>query len=99
MQDWGERFSGALVFTDIEGSSLLWEAHGNRFAQALEAHNAIIAQVCEAHGGRVVNEEGDAFFLALAEANEALAFALRAQTETLRAALDEPFASEEVKVA
>jgi len=81
MQDWGERFSGAFVFTDIEGSSLLWEAHGNRFAQALEAHNAIISQVCEAHGGRVVNEEGDALFLAFPDADSSLAFALHAQDE------------------
>jgi len=81
MQHWGERFSGALVFTDIEGSSLLWEVHGNRFAQALEAHNAIIAQVCEAHGGRVVNEEGDALFLAFPDADSSLAFALQAQDQ------------------
>ena len=71
----------ALVFTDIEGSSQIWEEFGQRIVGALEAHNEILRVSCEAHGGRVIKEEGDAFFMAFPEAEEALSFAVQAQDE------------------
>ena len=52
-----------FVFTDIEGSSALWERLGNRFMAAVETHNLLIDEACQRHGGSIVKEEGDAFFL------------------------------------
>lgn len=81
MSELDDRFYGALVFTDIEGSSGLWEAHPRTFVNALNEHNRILADACARHGGRVVKEEGDAFFLAFPDAGSALRFAIEAQNE------------------
>lgn len=69
----------ALVFTDIEGSSQLWERWGGAFLKALEAHDALLTETCRECGGQVVKNEGDAFFLVFDEPRSALQFALRAQ--------------------
>ncbi len=81
MPDRADRFYGALVFTDIEESSSMWEAYPTTFVEALDLHNRILTEACERHDGRVVSEEGDAFFLAFASTDSALMFAIEAQTE------------------
>ena len=83
MAELRDRFYGALVFTDIEGSSALWEAYPRSLVRALDEHNRIIRDACVRHNGRVIKEEGDAFFLALPSAEEAVQFALEAQSELL----------------
>lgn len=69
----------ALVFTDIEDSSRLWEEHGERFMEAVEAHNALLREVCAAQGGSVIKEEGDAFFLVFSDPVCAATFAVQGQ--------------------
>lgn len=81
MSELDDRFYGALVFTDIEGSSGLWEVHPRTFVGALNEHNRVMAEACAGHGGRVVKEEGDAFFLVFPDADSAVRFALEAQSE------------------
>lgn len=73
----------AFVFTDIEGSSQLWERHSGAFLKAMEAHDRLLCDLCRDLGGQVVKNEGDAFFLVFREGPAALRFTLRGQ-EMLR---------------
>jgi predicted ATPase/class 3 adenylate cyclase/Tfp pilus assembly protein PilF len=68
-----------LVFTDIEGSSTLWERHGETFAPVLDAHNRLLRAAAVRWHGAEVKNEGDAFFLSFAKASDALRFAVEAQ--------------------
>jgi predicted ATPase/class 3 adenylate cyclase len=53
-----------FLFTDIEGSTRLWETAPEAMAVALEQHNRLLTGVIEDHGGVVVTSrgEGDSFF-------------------------------------
>ena len=48
-----------FLFTDIEGSSRLWEQLPDRMGAALARHDAILRESVEAHRGRVVKMLGD----------------------------------------
>ena len=63
-----------FLFTDIEGSTRLWETVPEAMEVALERHNRLIAGVIEDHGGVVVTSrgEGDSFFAAFASAVSAV---------------------------
>ena len=50
-----------LLFTDIEGSTRLWETHPDAMATALQRHDAVLRQVIGAHEGYVFKTVGDAF--------------------------------------
>lgn len=79
-----------LVFTDIEGSTSLWERHRDQFKPVLEQHNALMRDAATRQGGYEVKTEGDAFFLAFPAALPAVRFALDAQSrlESLKAGSD-----------
>jgi predicted ATPase/class 3 adenylate cyclase len=69
-----------LLFSDVEGSTRLLEKLGpTRYAQALELHRQLLRAAFEAHEGYEVDYEGDAFFVAFARADDAVAAAVRAQ--------------------
>ena len=69
-----------LMFTDIEGSTLLWEAHGNEvMAEVIQAHNTILRAANSAWGGREILSEGDAFFFIFPTASAAVMCALEIQ--------------------
>ncbi|MCC6574845.1 MAG: tetratricopeptide repeat protein [Planctomycetes bacterium] len=68
-----------LVFTDIEGSTLLWERHGDAFAGYLAAHNKLISDAAARLNGYVVKTEGDAFFLVFKRPLDAANFAVEVQ--------------------
>ena len=53
-----------FLFTDIEGSTRLWETVPEAMEVALEQHNRLLTGVIERHGGVVVTSrgEGDSFF-------------------------------------
>jgi predicted ATPase/class 3 adenylate cyclase len=72
-----------LVFTDIEGSSALWETHHQAFTPVLEAHNRILRSAAALWQGVEVKTEGDAFFLAFERASDAVQFAVEAQRSLL----------------
>ncbi len=40
-----------FLFTDIEGSTRLWERDATTMWSALEQHNAILGDAIRAHGG------------------------------------------------
>jgi len=53
------RFISTFLFTDIEGSTRLWEREPARMQQALAMHDQLARAVVEQHGGRVVKTTGD----------------------------------------
>ena len=65
-----------FLFRDIEGSTrLLHELGPERYADALHAHRLILRKAFSTHGGVEVDTQGDAFFVAFATADGALAAA------------------------
>ena len=49
-----------LLFTDIVGSTRLWEQHGDAFIPVWQAHDAIVRDGIRRFGGYEVKSEGDA---------------------------------------
>lgn len=68
-----------LVFTDIQGSSDLWEKHRAAFQPVLAEHNRLMRAAAARWNGYEVKTEGDAFFLSFARASDAVQFAVEAQ--------------------
>ena len=73
-----------FLFTDIEGSTRAWEEHQSArgpsgMARGLARHNAIITGVATANGGYVFKTIGDAFCIAFATADDALATSIDVQ--------------------
>jgi predicted ATPase/class 3 adenylate cyclase len=62
----------SFVFTDIEGSTRLFRRIGDRYPMVLERHHEILRAVWSAYGGAEVKTEGDAFFVAFADATDAI---------------------------
>lgn len=72
--------TSTLMFTDIEGSTLLWEKYGNEImADVLAAHNAILRQANAEWNGQEIGNEGDAFCFLFSTAQAAVRCALDAQ--------------------
>jgi predicted ATPase/class 3 adenylate cyclase len=68
-----------LLFTDIEGSTKLWEAHPDTMRGTLARHDAIMRTAIESCEGYVFKTIGDAFCAAFATAAQAIAAMLSAQ--------------------
>ena len=68
-----------FLFTDIEGSTRLWESQQAAMQAALPRHDALVRQCIAAHNGHVFKTGGDAFCAAFHTAPDALAAALEAQ--------------------
>src|SRR5687767_10122312 len=78
--DFLARPSGVVtfLFTDIEGSTRLWEEHPDHMGAALARHDSILRGVMEANGGFIFQTAGDSFRVAFFTAREALDAALAA---------------------
>src|SRR5919106_793844 len=68
-----------FLFTDIEGSTRLLDALGDRYPAVLETHQAILREAFAARGGIDVSTEGDSFFVVFRSAPQAVAAAVEAQ--------------------
>jgi class 3 adenylate cyclase len=68
-----------FLFTDIEGSTRLWEHFPDDMPAALGRHDDILRDAIADHQGAVFRTVGDAFFAAFAAALPALQAALAAQ--------------------
>jgi predicted ATPase/class 3 adenylate cyclase len=68
-----------FLFTDIEGSTRLWEAAPEAMSHALARHDRILRHAIETNNGRVFKTIGDAFCAVFGTASEAVAAALAAQ--------------------
>ncbi|MBN1484886.1 MAG: tetratricopeptide repeat protein [Chloroflexia bacterium] len=82
-----QEVSVTFLFTDIEGSTRLWEQYPEAMQAALARHDEIMRRAIEGHGGRVFKTLGDAFYACFETAPAALAAALEAQ----QALHDEPW--------
>jgi DNA-binding SARP family transcriptional activator/class 3 adenylate cyclase len=65
--------------SDIEGSTRLLKRLKRAYAQVLADHARIVREAAAAHGGREIDTQGDAFFLAFSRAREAVAAAAAIQ--------------------
>jgi class 3 adenylate cyclase len=83
-----------FLFTDIEGSTQLWEKFPEQMAAELRRHNTLLRQAIEAHGGYVFKTVGDQFCAAFANAYDALSAAIEVQ----RALINEPWDGPDIKV-
>jgi predicted ATPase/class 3 adenylate cyclase len=83
-----------LLFTDIEGSTLLAREVGDRWAELVARHHAILRSAIESNEGFVDGVEGDAFFAIFDSARGGVAAAIDAQ----RALRSEPWPGPAVKV-
>ena len=77
-----------FLFTDIVGSTTLWELQREAMHVSLARHDALLRRCIEQHGGYVVKTTGDGFHAAFANATDAIEAAIAAQ-KALRA---EPWA-------
>jgi len=68
-----------LLFSDIEGSTRLLHALGEAYGQVLGEHHRLLREVWPAHDGVEVDTEGDAFFVAFADPDQAVQAAIAAQ--------------------
>jgi class 3 adenylate cyclase/energy-coupling factor transporter ATP-binding protein EcfA2 len=68
-----------FLFTDIEGSTRLLHALGDRYAQVLADHRRLLRAAIARNSGVEVDTQGDSFFVAFAAASEALAAAEESQ--------------------
>ena len=64
-----------FLFTDIEGSTRLLHELGDGYAEALAEHRRVLREAFARHGGVEVDTQGDAFFVAFADAADAVAAA------------------------
>ncbi len=68
-----------FLFSDVEGSTRLWEQRPDAMPAALQAHDTLLRTAIEARGGHVFKTVGDAFCAAFARADDALLAALAIQ--------------------
>ena len=57
-----------FLFTDLEGSTRLWEEHSDGMRDALALHDEILRDAVEKRGGHVVKTTGDGLHAAFATA-------------------------------
>jgi class 3 adenylate cyclase len=76
-----DRPSGTVtfLFTDIEGSTRLWEERPDEMRTALAEHDALVRAAIESHGGYVFSTGGDGFASAFSRAADAGDAARKAQ--------------------
>jgi predicted ATPase/class 3 adenylate cyclase len=83
-----------FLFTDLEGSTRLWEQHPESMKGALARHDEILRDAVESHHGHVVKMTGDGIHAAFATAHDAVDAALEAQ----RALNEEQWSAADLRV-
>ena len=72
-----------FLFTDIEGSTRLWENNAPAMQAALARHDELLRWAIEERGGYIFKTVGDAFCCAFWTATEALEASLESQRSLL----------------
>lgn len=85
----GEDAALTFLFTDIEGSSALWEQDPAAMRVALELHDDLVRRVADDSGGSIFSAGGDGFGLAYETATGAVVGARTLQIELATAAWPE----------
>ena len=68
-----------FLFTDIEGSTGLWEAFPESMRVAVQRHDSILHSAFDDHGGYVFSIGGDGFGAAFARVGDGISAAVSAQ--------------------
>jgi len=68
-----------FLFTDIEGSTRLWERDATAMRSTLNRHDEILRSAIQGHGGYIFKTVGDAFCAAFGSASNAMEAALKIQ--------------------
>ena len=73
--------TGTVTFfiSDIEGSTLLWEAHPQGMRAALARHDEILRTAVESNGGSVIKTTGDGLYAVFPAAHDAATAAIESQ--------------------
>lgn len=74
-----------IIYTDVQGSTALWEADPMSMKKATDIHDSIIRRCYSDYKGYEITTEGDAFNIAFQHPSDAIAFALKAQLALYRA--------------
>ena len=61
-----------IVFTDIEGSTSLWDTDEAQMRTAHQAHNQSLTEVLEGSGGNIVKDKGDGFIALFGDPSKAV---------------------------
>jgi len=87
-----------FLFTDIEGSTRLWEEHPELMRGALARHDALLRAAIESHAGHVFKTMGDQFCATFVTAPAAVQAAVAGQ-RALHAESGGAFAALRVRMA
>jgi predicted ATPase/class 3 adenylate cyclase len=68
-----------FLFTDLAGSTRLWEEHPEAMRDALARHDEIVRSAIESRGGQIVKTTGDGVHAAFPTAHDAIDAAVDAQ--------------------
>ena len=68
-----------FLFTDIEGSTQLWEKHPEEMRAALAQHDVILREAIRSHNGYLIKTTGDGIHAVFEKAVDAVNAALEAQ--------------------
>jgi predicted ATPase/class 3 adenylate cyclase len=71
----------SLLFSDIEGSTVLLSRLGPSYLQALDGQRLVLRRAWADHGGTELGTEGDSFFVVFPTAPDAVGAAVQAQRE------------------
>jgi predicted ATPase/class 3 adenylate cyclase len=82
----------ALVFTDVQGSTAIWEHGPVLMRAALAIHDAVMRRTLAAAGGYEVKTEGDAFMVVFGRATDAVTWCQTVQLHLLEAPWPEDLA-------
>ena len=88
-----------FLFTDIEGSTRLWERNAQAMQEALARHDELLRTAIEARGGYVFKTVGDAFCAAFGTATDAAEAALVCQQALLEEDWTEEVGAMRVRMA
>src|ERR1700704_6939303 len=72
-----------FLFTDIEGSTTLWERFPERMRGVLARHDSLLRAVIEGHNGVVFKTVGDSFCAVFPAVRDAVRASAAAQHEIL----------------
>ncbi|HVQ51999.1 MAG TPA: adenylate/guanylate cyclase domain-containing protein, partial [Mycobacterium sp.] len=77
--DAGARGAVTFLFTDLEGSTGLWETNAVSMDAALRLHDELLAGILERRGGHVFSRAGDSFAAAFGSPSDAVVAAVEVQ--------------------
>lgn len=79
-----ERTTKTFLFTDIVGSTQLWESAPDLMPATMDRHDTLTLAVLDAHGGRISDHTGDGVFAVLDDPSAGVAAAVELQLRFTR---------------